>query len=111
MSFYLSRNLIDWTEKYLSIVLVFCILALSLSYIYFIKSSVFNTIARGQDNKEASRLLIERSRLEDSYIALKSNINLDMAHSFGFKDDFSKVHFSSESTNVAGNLSLLGNEI
>ena len=106
-----EKYFIDNVQKYSSMVLLFCISILALSYVYFINSSVLNTVTREQNNKEISQMIARISSLENSYINLKSNINIDMAYTLGFRDDFSRVHFSSENTNVAGNISLRGNEI
>ena len=111
MNIYLSRYDIEDLQKYLSTVLAFFALMLIFSYLYFINSSVLNTVVREQNNKEISQTVLKISNLENKYIVLKSEMNIDMARSLGFKDDFSRVHFSSENTNVTGRLSLLGNEI
>ena len=111
MDSHLSEYFIEEIRKSLSMILVFCIAILALFYVYFINSSVLNTVAREQDNKEILRVMARISWLENSYIGLKSGMNIDLARSLGFRDDFSQVHFSSESTNVAGNISFLGNEI
>ena len=57
-----------------------------------------------------SQLSIKVAQLEVDYMSRKNSLNIDMAHSLGFVDDFSKVHFSTENTNISGNLSLIGNE-
>ncbi len=106
-----EKYFIDDIQKYLSVALFFCISMSVLSYVYFINSSVLNTVIREQNNKEISQMILRISSLENSYIKLKSDINIDMAYTLGFRDDFSRVHFSSENTNVAGNISLLANEI
>jgi hypothetical protein len=111
MDSYLAKNNIENLQKYLSIVLAVFAIALSFSYIYLVNSSVLNTVTREQNNKDISQLVIKISTLENSYMAKKSDLNIDKAYSLGFKDDFSKVHFSSENKNIGGNLSLLGNEI
>ncbi len=111
MNSYITKYNIEENIKYMTIVLVFCTALLSFLYIYFINSSVLNAVAREQSNKEIASLVIKISGLENSYMAIKSELSIDKAHSLGFQDDYSKVHFSSESPNVAGNLSLRGNEI
>lgn len=111
MNSYISQNYIDDIHRYLGPVLAFSVVLLLISYVYFLNSSVLNAMTREFDNKQIAQLALNLSDLENKYIALKSGINIDMARYLGFSDDFNRVHFSSESTNVAGNLSLLGNEI
>jgi hypothetical protein len=84
---------------------------LSFSYIYLINDSVINTVAREQNNKAIALISAEIGTMENSYISLRSDINIDLARSLGFDDNYSNVHFSSENGGVAGSLSLLGNEI
>lgn len=111
MNNFLSKYYTEDTRKYLFIVLAFSALLLSVNYMYLIKSSIMNAVVREQNDKEISQLVIKISGLENKYMAKKSDLNIDMAYSLGFKDDFSKVHFSSEDVNIGGNLSLLGDEI
>lgn len=111
MDSYLTKYNIEDIQKYSTIVLAIFAVLLTFSYIYLVNSSVLNTVAREQNNKEISQMVIKISTLENSYMAKKSDLNIDMAYTLGFKDDFSKVHFSSENKNIGGNLSLLGNEI
>lgn len=111
MNNYLSKYYIEDIQWYFSLVLVFCALVLSIFYIYLINSSVLNTVAREQNNKQISQMVIKLSSLENSYIARKRDLNIDMARSLGFEDDFSRVHFTGENTNTSGKLSLLGDEI
>ena len=98
-------------QKYLSIILIFLIVLSLCSYIYIINSTILNTVARQQDNREAARISSQISKLEYTYISLRGGINIDLAKSMGFEDNFSQVHFSNENQNVAGRLTLLGNEI
>ncbi|MDO8493692.1 MAG: hypothetical protein Q7S19_04085 [bacterium] len=111
MNSYIEKYNTEDIQRYLSVVLVFSAIALSLFYIYLINSSILNTMSREQNNRQIAEVSAKLSGLENSYMARKSDLNIDMARTLGFKDDFSKVHFSSESPNVAGNLSLLGDEI
>ncbi len=111
MESYFTKYDIENIQKQMTMLLAFSILLLSASYIYFINSSVMNAVAREQDDRQIAELTGAVSRLENSYMDVKSGLNIDKAYALGFKDDYSKVHFSSERPNVAGNLSLLGNEI
>ncbi len=111
MNSYLSKKNIENIQQYIPIILAIFAVWLSFSYIYFINSSVLNTVTREQNNREIAKITTKLSSLENRYMARKSDLNMDMAHSLGFKDDFSKVHFSSEDINVSGNLSLISNEI
>ncbi len=111
MNSYLTEYYIEDIQKYLSLVLSFFAVGISLFYLYLINSSVLNAMVREQNDREISGITVKISALENNYITRKSDLNIDMAHSLGFRDDFSKVHFSNESPNVSGSLSLLGNEI
>lgn len=87
------------------------ILFFSFYYIYLLNDSVFNVVLREKYSKEARLLGSEVSLLENKFIEVRNNINIDMAYSLGYRDDFNNIHFSSEDKNLSGGLSLLGNEI
>lgn len=102
---------IDENRKYISMLLFFWVLGLFFLYIYFINSSVLDTIARQQNDKNIANLSSNIGILENEYMNARAGLNIDVARGLGFKDDFSKVHFSSENSNVAGTISLRGDEI
>lgn len=105
------KNKYENLRKYFSLVLSLLIVVTSCSYIVIVNNTVINTIAREQAIKETDAMNSEISKLENSYIVRRGGINIDFARSMGFEDNFSRVHFSNESGNVAGKLTLLPNEI
>jgi len=111
MNIYISEYFSEIFQKYLSAVLLFFAVFLCFSYIYMVNSLVFDAVTKQRNDREILRLTAEIGLLENAYFKKNSEINIDMARSLGFKDDFSKVHFSSENTRMTGNVSLLDNEI
>ncbi len=110
MESYVEQYDMEKKREYISIFLIISVVALCFSYFYFIYLSVLNTVARQQDDAQIAQMTSKISGLENSYMAKKSDINIEMAYSLGFQDDFDKVHFSNEKTITSGNLSLVGNE-
>ncbi|MES3004617.1 MAG: hypothetical protein V4690_00725 [Patescibacteria group bacterium] len=55
-------------------------------YMYFINSTVYNTVARQNFETEASALALEIGKDEFSYIAKRNTITVDLAYTLGFKD-------------------------
>ncbi|MBI3632863.1 MAG: hypothetical protein HY226_01070 [Candidatus Vogelbacteria bacterium] len=106
----LQRYLEEYA-KYISIMLMSFVVTLSVLYIYFINLSVLDTMTRQQNDRLISVASSDIGILENDYINLRDSLNLGVAKTMGFNDDFSKIHFSSENSNVAGSISLRGNEI
>ena len=101
---------IDEISYKTSILSMFGILFFSIFYIYLLNNSVLNVVLLEKFNKEIKVAGGEVSSLENRYIEARNNINLELAHSLGYSDDFNNVHFSSEEKGSTGGLSLLGNE-
>ena len=102
---------IDDTSYKASILSMFGILSLGFLYIYFLNNSIFNVVLREKYKREIKQVGGEVSSLENKYIEARNNINLELAHSLGYNNDFTNVHFSSEDKSLSGGLSLLGNEV
>lgn len=92
--------------------LLFSTAILSLLYIYFIQSSVFNIIQRESLSEEISATSAKVSVLEANYITMRSAISIDVAGKLGFREEFNKINFASADTgDVKGGLSYVNNEI
>ncbi|MBI3632467.1 MAG: hypothetical protein HY225_03400 [Candidatus Vogelbacteria bacterium] len=111
MNYQTFKLYIEEYNRYISGILIFLILTLSVSYIYLINSSILNTVAREQNDKQISLMASDIAELENSYMNTRASLSIDMAKTLGFSDDFKKVHFSSETPNVTGSLTLLRDEI
>lgn len=91
---------------------VFVIVISSISYVYFVLSSISNTIDREDINKEISSLGIKISNIESDYLRIRSGISMEVAYRQGFKEDFNGTNFANiDSGIVKGRFSFLGNEI
>lgn len=55
-------------------------------YIYFINITVHNVVAREHLEQEASQLTLYIGNKEFEYISKRNTINVDMAHTLGFKE-------------------------
>ena len=97
--------------KYTSALLMFFVLCLSGLYIFLINSSVLSTMTRRQNDRNISIISSNVGVLENDYMNLRSRLDIDVAKELGFRDDFSKIHFSSENSSVAGSISLRSDEI
>ena len=62
-----------------------CVLCLIL-YIYAVNVTIRNTVARQDLEGEVAQLAVEQSSLEFAYIERKHNINIEVAHAYGFRD-------------------------
>lgn len=65
---------------------VWCTVGLVFLYIYFLGTSVYSVIARKQAEAESADLLSRISLLEQRYVELDKDINLELAHKGGFVD-------------------------
>ena len=102
---------IDEISYKISVFSLFGILFFSFVYIYLLNNSVLNVVLREKYSKELRGVNGEVSSMENKYIEAKNNINLELARSLGYGDDFNNVRFSSEQKDISGGLSLLGNEV
>ena len=55
-------------------------------YIYFINSTIHNTVSRQNLEKEASLLTLKIGSEEFKYITLRNTVTLPLAYSLGFAD-------------------------
>jgi hypothetical protein len=74
----------------LAIASVLCIIV----YIGAVEMTVHNTVARATLQKQSTGLATAVSELEFQDIALKNNVNLDLAYAHGFKDVTAPVYIS-----------------
>jgi hypothetical protein len=55
-------------------------------YMFFINTTIHNTVARQNLEAESSSLTLSIGNKEFQYISKRNNITLALAHSLGFKD-------------------------
>lgn len=55
-------------------------------YMYFINTTIHNTVARQNLEAESSSLTLAIGNKEFQYISKRNNITLALAHSLGYKD-------------------------
>ncbi len=55
-------------------------------YMYFINTTIHNTVARQNLEAESSSLTLANGNKEFQYISKRNNITLALAHSLGYKD-------------------------
>ena len=65
---------------------LFSILFLVSFYFFSLSMTVFNTVERSKIEKELAFMRNKIGELEFTIISEKNNINLDLAHSFGFEE-------------------------
>ena len=70
------------------------IVCLSLLYVYFIQSFVFQAVERQKGLAGLSHLQSEIGTLEAEYFRADSQINLDLAYQLGFQDAFGETIFT-----------------
>ncbi|MCX6702117.1 MAG: hypothetical protein NTX96_02920 [Candidatus Zambryskibacteria bacterium] len=71
-------------------------------YMYFIRTTIGNVVARQNLENEASALSLSIGGKEFEYITKRNTITLALAHSLGFKDSQNKTFISrNPSTEVA----------
>ncbi len=82
---------------------LFGILLLSAGfYMYFVRTTISDVIARQNLENEASSLTLSIGNQEFEYISKRNTITLALAHSLGFKDGQNKTFISrNPSTEVA----------
>lgn len=105
----LNKGILD---KALFWCLVLSIPVMFSSYIYFIQGSITKTVNVEVFEKNISQVSSEISRLETGYLGTKSGLNIDLALTSGFVEDFNKVNFANAGTGESrGRLTFLNNEI
>lgn len=62
------------------------VFGLIFSYLLFFGMTIFHTLERQRAESEITKLKVEVSELEFSFLALKASINLQMARELGFVD-------------------------
>ena len=71
-------------------------------YMYFINTTIHNTVSRQNLEKEASQLTLKIGSEEFKYITMRNGITLGLAYSLGFKDVEAKTFISrNNSSSVA----------
>lgn len=70
-----------------------CVVSLAV-YVYAVNAVVRNTVARQNLEAEASHLSAVIAEMEFSYIALKNDIDLEVAYARGYKDVSSPTYIS-----------------
>ena len=82
---------------------LFGILLLSAGfYMYFVRTTIGNVVARQNLENEASALTLSIGSQEFQYIAKRNTVTLAVAHSLGFKESQTKAYISrNPSTEVA----------
>ena len=71
-------------------------------YMYFVRTTIGNVVARQNLENEASALTLSIGSQEFQYIAKRNTVTLAVAHSLGFKESQTKAYISrNPSTEVA----------
>ncbi len=108
----LKRNKVNNSVELISGFLFVAFLILGLSYVFFIKSSIFYIVERDELNDKISDINIVISKLESECANIRRSITLDFAKELGFEEDFSRVNFANADVgSVSGRFSYLQNEI
>lgn len=63
-------------------------------YVFCVRTTISNVVARQNLESEASTLSLEIGNSEFEYITKRNAINLELAYSLGFKDGQDKVFIS-----------------
>ncbi len=88
-------------------ILVFTGGALALGYMLLLSNMVWNIVARKNLETQARSLSTEVSSLELEYLSLSGKVDLNMAHSMGFKE----TSISYANRKSLGSLTLAPNEL
>jgi sulfur transfer complex TusBCD TusB component (DsrH family) len=78
----------------LKLILIVAILALTGTYVYLVKSSVFAVAERRDNEEKISQLEADVSTLEADYMARANLVTLELAQSLGFVDATGKAGFA-----------------
>ncbi|MFA5838923.1 MAG: hypothetical protein WC849_03225 [Candidatus Paceibacterota bacterium] len=89
------------TEKRIFYILTFFLVIVSVSYIYFMGSTIQNTAQRTNIESEIKTISSQISGLELEYLSAKNNLTLDYAYSIGFKD-VKKINYISKKPELNG---------
>jgi hypothetical protein len=92
-------------EKSIFWVLFSAFLLLIGFYMFFVRTTISNVVARQNLESEASSLSLSIGSKEFEYIAKRNNVTLALAHSMGFKESQSKVFVSRNPTTEVAYLS------
>ncbi len=79
----ITKKLILTTIPFLVCLFVF--------YIFLIRQTIINVVAREKIEKDTTNMLSSISNLETKYMNVKGNINLDVAYTQGFKNADSPI--------------------
>jgi hypothetical protein len=91
--------------------LIIAVVVFSIFYVYFVNQSIFNINSRRLNEDKISALEGEIASLEANYMAVtNSKINIEYAHSLGFKDASNGISFVVKG-NQGVNLSMKTDEI
>lgn len=93
-------NNINNVFKYKERIFIFLLVGISLlivAYSYFLHSAIANVVEREKIVKEIRTVSTAVGELESQYFALKSEIDMDLAHSKGFKDSEISMFISKKS--------------
>lgn len=79
-------------------ILLICGIVISASaYAFLIQKAIVNVVEREKITKEIREKSSNVSELESKYFAIKSNINIELAHAKGFKDSEVTAYISKKS--------------
>lgn len=74
-------------------------------YMFFVRTTINNVVARQNFESEASALSLEIGSKEFEYITKRNAITLTLAYSMGFKDNQDKIFIARDSGNKVAYLS------
>jgi len=102
-------NIIDNGNLQLKIlhIMLYLLLALSVFYVLFLGNMVFNIVERKALEVNANRMSNEVADLELEYLSLSKKIDLEFAHSLGFRE----TETTYATRNALGSIKVAQNEI
>jgi hypothetical protein len=96
------NGIFKYREKILSLLVIGIVVSV-FSYIYLLHSAIANVVTRADVAKESRELSTKVSELEAKYFSVKNTINIELAHSKGFKDSVATSFISKKSLTAMAN--------
>lgn len=81
-----TLNLININSKILFFILIGMIVMLSVSYMFFVSSTVRNVVVRKSLIEQVASLNSTLATLESEYVSSSSLVDMDLAVSLGFRE-------------------------
>jgi hypothetical protein len=82
-------------------ILLSIIISFAFVYAYFVNGAVANIVSAKEMRTQISTLTSSLGELEANYLAAKSDVNLEYAHSLGLVDSASSIVYISKTTQAS----------